>query len=78
MKNFLLICLKNALNAILTNTTLLATMPTTFNFTQAGIIAMLKVAGGCVLAREGSVWLPVLLKWSTTDATPDSVKQPSA
>lgn len=75
VKNVLIIIAKNAVNAVLTNATLMATMHQTFYLTGNwhGIDNMLKVTLGVVLAREGVVFLPVILKWSQTNSTPDAL-----
>ena len=78
MKNFCMIVLKTAVNAILTNAGLMAMFSGTFNFTEAGIIAMLKATLAVAAAREVVVWLPIVLKWSTTDADPSIIKPPAA
>jgi hypothetical protein len=72
LKNILTIFLKNAVNAILTNAAMMAALPSVFNFhDRAGILAVLKLAGSTIGAREIAVWGPILLKWSTTNAQPN-------
>lgn len=73
-----MIFLKNLVNALLTNSSLLALWHSQVNFTHAGLINMLRVAGGCVAAREAIVWLPILMKWSSTNADPSALDIASA
>jgi hypothetical protein len=74
MKNFLLIVLKNALNAILTNAALMTMLGGTFNIhTTDGIWNIGKATLSVIGAREALVWIPVLLKWSSTNADPNKV-----
>lgn len=71
LKNALIISAKNAVNVLLTNTGAWLGDPHTFNVTSAaGWIHMLRLAGWVVLGREGIVWLPKILKWSTTGSNP--------
>ena len=71
MKNFLMIVLKNALNAIITNAALMTTMSGAFNIHSSnGWWNLLKSTGSVVMAREVMVWGPVLLKWTSTNAEP--------
>jgi hypothetical protein len=71
IRNFFTIVLKNAVNAILTNGTMMAMLPGVFNFhDHAGLINIAKLAGSTVLAREVAVWLPLILQWSKTSADP--------
>jgi hypothetical protein len=80
LKNFLTIAAKNAVNALLVNTSLMATYHSQFYLTGnwQGIIHMLKVTGGVVAAREILVWGPILLKWSSTNADPSALDVASA
>ena len=79
IKNFLLICAKNALNAILTNAALMTMMHGVFNtYSTAGLWNLGKAALGVIVAREVMVWGPIVLSWTNTSATPDSMKQPPA
>jgi hypothetical protein len=73
LKAFLIIVAKNAVNAILTNSALLALWHTQVNFTHNGLVNMLRVAAGCVGAREVLVWGPIVLKWSSTNADPNAL-----
>ena len=71
MKNFLMIVLKNAVNAILTNGALMAMFSNIFNVTTAaGWLAIGKATLAVIGAREVVVWGPVILNWSTTNANP--------
>lgn len=71
-KSFLIIAAKNAVNAVITNATLMATLPGVINLSSsAGLWNILKVTGGTIVAREVTVWGPVLIKWSTTGAVPN-------
>ena len=71
LKNFLLICAKNAVNAVLLNTGLMLKWGQIFNLsTWAGFIALLEATGMVILAREVAVWLPIILKWSSTSSNP--------
>ena len=71
LKNVLTIGLKNAVNALLTNTGLWITMPNNFNLHNwSGIKHILYAALSVIGSREATVWLPILLKWSVTSANP--------
>jgi hypothetical protein len=71
IKNFLLICAKNAVNAVLLNSGLMLKWGSIFNVTSwSGIIALLQATGMVILAREVAVWLPIVFKWSSTSANP--------
>lgn len=64
-KKVLIISAKHAVNAILTNAALAELLPNIFNFhSSAGLLAFGKAALATVAAREASVWLPVVLKWT--------------
>lgn len=66
IKAILIVSLKNAVNALLMNTAFMAMLPTIFTLhTTAGIWNILKMAGAVVGAREGMIWVPKLIKWST-------------
>ena len=80
LKAFLTIFAKNAINAILVNSSLMATFHSQFYLTgnAQGIINMLKVTAGVVGAREALVWVPILLKWSSTGADPSALDIASA
>lgn len=78
LKNFLTIAAKNAVNAVLTNSTLLGLWHSQVNFTHAGLINMARVTGAVVLAREILVWGPIVTKWSSTNADPSALDIASA
>lgn len=66
-----MIVAKNAVNAILTNAVLMGELPKVFELhDRSGIINIAKVAVATIGAREAVVWLPIIMKWSTTNATP--------
>ncbi len=65
-RNFLIIALKNAVNALLVNTGAWLILPANFNFTNhQAIWNIAKLAGVTILSREAAVWVPKLLKWSS-------------
>jgi hypothetical protein len=71
LKNFLVIVLKTAVNAVLTNAALMTALPGVFNFhDHNGLINILKLTGSVIGARELAVWVPILLSWSQTSSTP--------
>jgi hypothetical protein len=78
IKNFLTIALKNAVNALLTSSALMALNWGAFNFTsKAGWWNLAKVCASVIGAREATVWGPILLKWSVTSSNPEAVRTPS-
>jgi hypothetical protein len=77
-KSFFIIALKNATNAVLTNSGLLALWHSQVNFSHAGLINMARVAGAVVLAREALIWGPIVLRWSSTNADPSALDIASA
>jgi hypothetical protein len=61
---------KNAVNAILTNATLMAMLGDVFNVhTAAGWWNIGKATVGVVVGREAAVYIPKLIAWSTTSDT---------
>lgn len=66
LKSILIVTLKNAVNAIITNAGLMATMHSQFYLTGnwKGIEHIGMAALSCVAAREGMYWGPKLLAWS--------------
>ena len=73
LKNFLMIVLKNAVNAVVTNSGLMTLMHGTFNkYSRDGLWNLGKATLAVVVAREVMVWGPVLMKWSSTNANPPS------
>jgi len=76
MKQFLIICAKNAVNAVLTNAGLMASMSQTFNLHDwSGLKHILFAAASVIASREAMVWGPKILKWSMTDAVPNEIHQ---
>ena len=75
LKNYLLIVVKIAVNAVLTNSALMALLPTVFNMHDAaGWWNLLKLTGSSIAAREAMVWVPIWLKWSETSANPTAMQ----
>jgi len=71
IKQILIVSAKNAVNAILVNVSASEVWPQLFNFhSSAGWVAVAKLIGITVAVREATIWGPVLLKWSTTNAQP--------
>lgn len=71
LKWFLVVSLKNAINAILINGALMFKWHFIFNFNNwAGVWAVAQATGAVILAREAAVWGPLLLKWTQTNADP--------
>jgi hypothetical protein len=68
IKAILTISLKNAVNAVLTNGSLMVMLSDVFNVhSAAGWWNILKATASVIGAREGMIWIPKLLKWSTTN-----------
>jgi hypothetical protein len=74
LKSFLMIALKNAVNAALLSLAVVYHDPTHYNYTHmAGLIDIARdIVGPAVAIREGMIWVPKILKWSTTNGTPGS------
>lgn len=71
LKVILTIAAKNAVNALLTNMSASQVWPQLFNLhSHAGVIAVAKLAGMVVGVRECMIWVPLILKWSATNANP--------
>ncbi len=71
VKKVLVIATKHAINAVLTNSVLMGMLPTIFNFhDRNGIWNLVKLTGTIVGSREAMVWLPLVLRWTTTNADP--------
>jgi hypothetical protein len=71
LRNFAIVALKNAVNALIVNVGAWMILPANFNFTnKAAIFNILKLAGVTIISRESAIWIPVLLKWSQTNAQP--------
>ncbi len=65
VRTVLVIVAKNAVNAVLTNAGLMATMSASFHLhSWDGIKHILEAAGSVVASREAMVWLPKLIAWS--------------
>lgn len=74
IKRYLIISVKNGLNAVLMNSALMLKWHFIFNLNNwAGFWALLQATGLVVGAREGAVWIPKVLKWTQTDIDPDAV-----
>lgn len=72
LKNILIISAKNAVNAVLTNSALMAMMSETFNLhSWDGVKHILMAAGSVIGSREAMIWIPKLLRWSTNDSMPN-------
>jgi hypothetical protein len=77
IKLFLIVSLKNAVNAVLMNSALMLQWHFIFNFNNlAGALAVLKATASVVGTREAMIWGPKLLKWSQTTATPNGPPAP--
>ena len=75
LKNFLMIVLKNAVNAIITNAGLMTLMHGVFNkYSTDGLWNIGKATLVVIITREVTVWGPVLLHWTNTDANPPITK----
>jgi len=68
IKKILTISLKHAVNSLLVNSAFLALFPATFQVhTRAGWFNLAKSALAIIGSREAMVWVPKVLKWTTTD-----------
>lgn len=75
LKSFLDVVAKNAVNAVVTNAALMAMLSDVVNVTTAhGWWNIGKVTLGVIGGREFVIWLPVVLKWSSTNANPDDLQ----
>jgi hypothetical protein len=75
VRNFFIIALKNAANALIVNVGAWMILPANFNFhDKAAIWNIAKLAGVTVISRESAVWIPVILKWSQTNAQPEALQ----
>lgn len=71
IKNILLITAKNAVNAVLTSSVLMVLNNGAFNFRNPdGWWNLGKAVASVIIGREVAVWVPILLKWSSTSANP--------
>ena len=78
LKNILEIAAKHAVNAILTNSGLMLMLHGAFNITSPdGWWNIGKATLSVVIAREALVWIPVLIKWSSTNDTPPGDPPPA-
>jgi hypothetical protein len=69
VKLALVITVKNAINAIITNGSLMLMLRGAFNITTAaGWWNIGKVTLSTIIAREVIVWGPVLMRWTTTNS----------
>jgi hypothetical protein len=70
LQKVLVISTKNAVNAILTNVALMGMLHDFLNITtRVGWYNIGKVTLSVVVAREAMVWVPALLKWSTSNGS---------
>jgi hypothetical protein len=77
LKNFFMIFLKNAVNSLLTSSTLMAMNWGAFNVTsKMGWWNLGKVCLATIASREIVVWGPILLNWSTTSSNPAAIRTP--
>lgn len=68
LRSILIISAKNAVNAILTNAALMATMGQWFHLhSRSGLYHVLDATLCTVIGREALVWIPKLLAWSQSD-----------
>jgi hypothetical protein len=75
VKRFLNISAKHAVNAVLTNAGLMGLMHGAFNmYSRNGWWNLGKATFVVIGAREIAIWLPVLLKWSMTNADPSQLQ----
>ena len=71
LKNWLIIALKNAVNAVLASSVLKVLVSGTFQFNSPNDWWNFgKALFSVILAREIMVWLPIILKWSSTSSNP--------
>src|ERR1700677_1329197 len=74
-RNFGIIALKNAVNALIVNGGAWMILPANFNFhNSAAIWNIAKLAGVTIISRETAIWVPGLLKWPTTNAQPGDLQ----
>jgi len=70
-KKIAVIAAKHAVNAILTNSGLMLMLHGAFNaYSRAGLWNIGKATVSVVIAREAVVFLPQILKWTTTNTDP--------
>jgi hypothetical protein len=80
LKNFLIVTAKNAVNAVLTNAALLAAFHGQFSnpLSKSGWWDILKVTLSVIGSREAIVWVPVILKWTTSNSDMPAPPPPAA
>ena len=67
LKLVLIISAKHAINSLLVNSVFLELFPHTFEIhTRAGWFNLAKSALAIIGSREAMVWVPRILKWSST------------
>lgn len=78
LKKFLIVAAKNAVNAALLSLAVVYHNPTEYNYTTFhGLFDIAKfIVVPAILIREGMVWVPLLLKWSSTGANLDNGEPP--
>jgi hypothetical protein len=75
LRNLGIIIIKNGVNALIVNVGAWMILPANFNFhDKAAIWNIAKLAGVTVLSRESAVLLPLILKWSQTNADPNALQ----
>jgi len=68
LRNFGIIALKNAVNALIVNTGAWLILPANFNLHDASAMwNIAKLAGVTIISREAAVFIPKLLKWSQSE-----------
>lgn len=73
LKRILIIAAKHAVNAILTNSALMGMLHSVFNFySRHGLWNIGKATLAVVASREAMVWLPLILRWTTTNSDPNA------
>ena len=78
LKNFLMIVIKNAVNAVLASGILKVLISGTFNMAGANDWWNLgKACASVIIAREIVVWGPILLNWTQTNADPSTLQLPA-
>jgi len=73
LKKFLIVAAKNAVNAALLSLAVVYHNPSQYNYTSgSGLLNIAKfIVLPAIAIREGMVWVPLLLKWSSTGANID-------
>ena len=76
IKRVLIICAKNAVFAFLTNSALMLQWHSIFNFHNLpGVWAVTRATLSVIGAREGLIWIPIIMKWSQTGADGTDLQQ---